>query len=82
MTSARDRAKYRTGNLRGVNQPGPCTYADRYPAERVGVTGGAVYERQKFSQVAERIRESSKTLQGPVFVDAWLLGRNEWQCDG
>ena len=69
-------------HLRGLDQPGSRSYADRNTAAAICITGGAVSERQEFSQIIERVPGAAKTVLGSTSVGQGILGSFEWQCDG
>lgn len=79
---ARDCANKGDGDLRGVDQPGSCPYADRDSATVVGIEGGTVFQGQEFAQIVDGVWGLEKAVLGPAFMSEGILGRFERKCDG
>ena len=53
--ATRDRDEQGDDYLRGINQPGPCSYADRDSSPAIGIPSCAISEREEFTQIAVRV---------------------------
>jgi len=70
LAASRNRAQPGDGDLRRIDQSGPCSQADSNPAAHIGVAGCAIPERQEFAQAVERISGAAEAVLGPAPVCA------------
>ena len=80
--AVRDCDEQRDGDLRRINQPGSCAYADRDSTSAVGIPSGSISEREELAQIAIRVQAAEEKILGPTFVGNGLLGSIEWKCHG
>ena len=71
---ARDCDQQGDDYLCGFYQPGSCAYADQYSASAIGISSGAVSEREEFTQVADGVSKATKTILGPALMGKRILG--------
>ena len=75
--AAGNRAGARDEHLRWSDQSRSCAYADRDTAASVGVSGGAISQRQELAQTAVGISVASQTVLGSASLGSGLLGGHE-----
>jgi hypothetical protein len=51
-------------DLRGLDQSGSCSHADRDTAANIGISGSAIPEREELTQAFERICGAAQALLG------------------
>jgi len=73
-TSAGDCEEQRDADLRGIDQPGPCAYADLDSATVVGIAGGPVSERQEFAPTFNGVPEPEEEVLGAAPLGQGILG--------
>lgn len=76
-----DCAKQGDGDLRGIDQPGPHSHADRDTTAVVGIASGAASEGEELAQAVIGVCEPAEAVLGSTFVGAGLLGCDERECD-
>jgi hypothetical protein len=79
--AARDSAQQGDAYLCGVDQSGPCAYANSDSAVFIGIAGGAIHEGEEFAQAIIGVCAVKEEVLGLALVDARLLGMYEWQCE-
>ncbi len=80
--TARDSEKSGDADLRGIGEPRSRPSSDRDPAADIGVTGGAVFKREEFAQIAIGVSDAEEAVLGSAFVGTRVLGSDQRERNG